>query len=177
MTRLLLAAALTASLLQPLCPLPVRAQEAPLEPEPPTIIGEPYNCTVDEASGECVPDAPVDEVGELELSEGGLVIEPVVPLPPPPQRTYLGQFTVTAYACPPYCGRTASGAQVGPGSIASDWRVVPPGTHLEMPGYAGVVVDTGGAIYGQRLDVWHHALALAFAWGRRVLPVWRVEAP
>jgi len=91
------------------------------------------------------------------------------------QLIYLGLFLVTSYACPPHCGTTASGLRVGPGHIAADWRLLPPGTQLEMNGYSGVVTDTGGAIKGQRLDVWQPTPSLAFAWGRRTLPVWRIE--
>jgi 3D (Asp-Asp-Asp) domain-containing protein len=82
-----------------------------------------------------------------------------------------GLYLVTAYACPPHCGRTASGAWVGPGSIAAP-RSVPFGTRLVVEGYAfnpGVVQDRGGAIWGNRLDVWLPSRSQAFAWGRRMV--------
>lgn len=80
----------------------------------------------------------------------------------------IGTFVVTCYAL---TGRTASGTQAGPGSIAADWRVVPKGTHLQMDGYEGTVVDTGGDIKGNRLDIHKSSAAACNAWGRRKLEV------
>lgn len=71
-----------------------------------------------------------------------------------------------------YClrGRTASGAWVGPG-IAAAARGVPFGTQLHVAGIGSVVVaDRGGAIYGNRLDVWMECAA-AWQWGRRWVAV------
>jgi 3D (Asp-Asp-Asp) domain-containing protein len=82
-------------------------------------------------------------------------------------QTLDGVWEVTAYACPPYCGRTASGVQVGPQSIAAP-SYVPFGTRLCIQGWGcGVVQDRGSAIVGRRLDVFLPSHAAAVQWGRR----------
>jgi 3D (Asp-Asp-Asp) domain-containing protein len=72
-----------------------------------------------------------------------------------------------------YCARTASGEYVRPGAIAAASHV-PFGTLVQIPGYgAGVVLDRGGAIVGNRLDVFFHDCRDAWQWGRRtVLVTW-----
>ena len=117
-----------------------------------------------------------DETPPVELSPGGAAILLDAGEQPEPSYAYLGQFVVTAYACPPFCGRTASGLQVGPGSIAADWRMIPPGTQLVLPGYRGEVMDRGGALRGNRLDIWL-PYAEAIFWGRQVVPVWMIVEP
>jgi 3D (Asp-Asp-Asp) domain-containing protein len=86
-------------------------------------------------------------------------------------------MTVTAYAssdadCGKHDGITATGSKAGPGTVASDWHVLRPGTRLEIPGYGpGIVADRGGGIRGDRLDVWMHDRAAARRWGRRKVKV------
>jgi len=77
-----------------------------------------------------------------------------------------GWWTVTSYTCPPYCGRTASGAQVGYGSIAAP-SSVPFGTPVLVDGwYVGTVQDRGA--FGSRtLDIWLPSYGQAMTWGRR----------
>jgi 3D (Asp-Asp-Asp) domain-containing protein len=73
-----------------------------------------------------------------------------------------------------YCltGRTATGSQAGPGSIAVDPTVIKLGSHLYLPGYGyGYAVDTGGAIKGTLVDVWLTCDA-AIQWGRRQLTIY-----
>jgi 3D (Asp-Asp-Asp) domain-containing protein len=90
------------------------------------------------------------------------------------------EMTVTAYAstdrdCGKHDGITATGSLAGPGTVASDWRTLPPGTRLEIPGYGpGIVADRGGGIQGDRLDVWMHDEKAARKFGRRKLKV-RIE--
>lgn len=86
------------------------------------------------------------------------------PAPAPAVRTsgrrYLGRFRVTCYGPPQfYAGkRTASGAPVGPGSIAASPAVVPRGTSIELVGVAtGTVDDTG--VTGHTLDLWRPSCA------------------
>jgi 3D (Asp-Asp-Asp) domain-containing protein len=94
-------------------------------------------------------------------------------------------MTVTAYCNGQACtgkspgsrgyGITALGAIAEPGTIASDWAVLPPGTRIFVPGYGpGVISDRGGAIRGNRLDVWMPSYAAALRFGKRVLMV-RIE--
>lgn len=91
---------------------------------------------------------------------------------------------VTAYCpCQQCCGPeaqglTASGKHVSYNEgrfVAADTRVLPFGTQISVPGYNNgepvEVLDRGGAIKGNRLDVYfpHHETALQ--WGRRTVPV------
>lgn len=72
-------------------------------------------------------------------------------------------------------GITATGTIAGPGTIAADLDLFPPGTKMSIPGYGeGVVSDQGGGIRGYDLDVWFSSHEAALAWGRRQARV-RVE--
>jgi 3D (Asp-Asp-Asp) domain-containing protein len=76
-------------------------------------------------------------------------------------------LNVMAYS---YCltGRTASGRYTAPGIVAVDPRVIPLGSKLYIPGYGwGVAADTGGAIVGNKIDVWYPSLGQCYAWGVR----------
>ncbi len=100
---------------------------------------------------------------------------------------YMGEFTVTAYcSCSKCCGEgakgiTASGKAVRSGMIAADWAVLPRGTRVErsaFPGRTFVVVDTGSASVGNRIDVWFPSHALARQFGvRRGVKVWVLPTP
>jgi len=73
-----------------------------------------------------------------------------------------------------YClgGRTATGLPVGWGVAAVDPSVIPLGTRLTIPGYGtAVAADTGGAIVGDRIDVWFPTCALAGGWGTRSVTI------
>ena len=75
-------------------------------------------------------------------------------------------------------GITASGYSVfanGGFMVAADPRVLPLGSLVSVPGYDGgavvPVLDTGGAIKGNRLDVLYPTHELAVAWGVKDLDV------
>jgi len=77
---------------------------------------------------------------------------------------------------PKAIGITASGTRARPGTIAADPKVLPFGTILYVPGYGyGRVEDTGGAIKGNRIDLYYDRHGDALQWGRRTLRVhvWR----
>lgn len=79
---------------------------------------------------------------------------------------------VTAYApgCGDSGGLTASGTDPGPGTVAVDPRVIRLGSRLFVPGYGPArALDTGGAIYGARLDVWMRSCSSARRWGSRTV--------
>lgn len=81
------------------------------------------------------------------------------------------QLTVkaTAYALP---GTTASGVGVRYGIVAVDPRVIPLGTRLWIPGYGeGLAADTGGAIKGNRIDVWLPSEQQALDWGVKTITI------
>ncbi|MGZ4282050.1 MAG: 3D domain-containing protein [Gaiellaceae bacterium] len=69
-------------------------------------------------------------------------------------------------------GHTATGAPVGWGVVAVDPSVIPLGTRMSIPGYgSGIAADTGGAIVGNRIDLWFPTVAQAEAWGRRTVTI------
>ena len=75
----------------------------------------------------------------------------------------------TAYSLP---GHTASGLPVGPGIVAVDPTVIPMGTRMTIPGYGeGVAADTGGAIKGNRIDVWFPTNAQCIQWGVKTVTI------
>jgi 3D (Asp-Asp-Asp) domain-containing protein/peptidoglycan hydrolase CwlO-like protein len=96
-------------------------------------------------------------------------VEPVLqpqpsPEPQAPVPASGRQLTVitTAYMLR---GTTATGIPAGPGVVAVDPSVIPLGTRMTIPGYGeGVAADTGGAITGNRIDVWVATAAEAAQW-------------
>ena len=92
------------------------------------------------------------------------------------------QMRVTAYCpCPKCCGEysdgvTACGHKIRPGDafVAAD-REYAFGTEMVVPGYKDgqlvKVLDRGGAIRGDRLDVFFHSHEEALEWGVRYLDV------
>lgn len=104
-----------------------------------------------------------------------VVVPPVVVLPSDgPQETRTCVFTVTAYCpCEKCCGAyangyTATGAKATQGvTIAADPDVLPMGTEIELDGHTYTVQDTGGAIAGNRLDLYFDSHEDALQWGVR----------
>jgi 3D (Asp-Asp-Asp) domain-containing protein len=92
------------------------------------------------------------------------------------------RMCVTAYCpCPKCCGRysdgvTACGHRMRPGDsfVAAD-KKYPFGTEMIIPGYKNdqpvKVLDRGGAICGNRLDVFFNSHKEALEWGVRNLDV------
>lgn len=83
-------------------------------------------------------------------------------------------FTVTAYCpCEKCCGEyangyTATGEKAIQGvTIAADPDVLPMGTEIELDGHTYTVQDTGGAIAGNRLDLYFDSHEDALRWGVR----------
>jgi len=75
-------------------------------------------------------------------------------------------------------GVTASGTRAKRGTAAADISVLPYGTVLEVPGYGYArVEDRGGAINGNRLDLWFSSHDEAKRWGRKKVKVkvWRLN--
>jgi 3D (Asp-Asp-Asp) domain-containing protein len=93
------------------------------------------------------------------------------------------QMEVTAYcACIKCCGPnaqgiTASGKDISYNDgkfVAADTSVLPFGTKLMIPGYASApveVIDRGGAIKGNKLDVFYASHEEALKWGRQKITV------
>ena len=88
------------------------------------------------------------------------------------------QFKATAYSI---YGRTRSGARTQQGTMAADPRVLPLGTVVQVNAgkYSGVytVHDTGGAIKGNRVDVWLPSYKEARRFGRRAIKLVVLKYP
>lgn len=69
-------------------------------------------------------------------------------------------------------GITASGSRAKYGTVAADTRYYPFGTVMYIPGYGyGRVEDRGGAIKGNKLDLWFPSEREALKWGRKKVNV------
>ncbi len=80
----------------------------------------------------------------------------------------------------PEYGITYSGVQVKRdlySTIAADLSVYPIGTILFIPGYGyGVVADKGGAITGNRIDLYYPTVEDVYSqWGKREVDVYLIE--
>jgi len=72
---------------------------------------------------------------------------------------------------PKNVGETAMGTQATYGTVAAD-SSLPFGTIVYIPGYGyGRVEDRGGAIQGNKLDLWFPTHTLARKWGRKKIAV------
>lgn len=75
-----------------------------------------------------------------------------------------------------YCGpgtRTATGAPVGWGVVAVDPSVIPLGTRVYVEGYGEArALDTGGAIKGNRIDLFMNSYESAISYGVREVIVY-----
>lgn len=96
---------------------------------------------------------------------------------------YIGDYELTAYCpCSICCGsysnvenpRTASGVTPTAGHTIAAPSSMPFGTQLNINGVMFVVEDRGGAINGNRLDVFFNTHEEAVAFGRQTVPVYRL---
>jgi 3D (Asp-Asp-Asp) domain-containing protein len=101
-----------------------------------------------------------------------------VPTDSPPIVVKVIEATVTGYANGADGGAvgsvTASGSHTHWGTVATDWRLYPLGTRLQIesfPNVIFVVEDTGGGVHGNLFDVWFPDLATALAFGTKSLKV------
>lgn len=73
-------------------------------------------------------------------------------------------------------GKTASGTKAKVGTIAADTSRYPFGTVMYVPGYGyGRVEDRGGAIVGDRIDLFFKSHRDALRWGKQtvMVQVWK----
>lgn len=76
-------------------------------------------------------------------------------------------YVATAYALR---GKMANGQGVHQGAIAADPRILPLGTVVYIEGMGTFTVkDTGGAIKGNRIDIWMPSHSQAIKFGRRTV--------
>jgi 3D (Asp-Asp-Asp) domain-containing protein len=84
-------------------------------------------------------------------------------------------FEATAYC---YTGhKTATGTIPEEGrTVAADPNILPYGTEISINGRSGYIVeDCGGAIKGNRLDIYMNSRGQALYWGRQTVEVEVVE--
>lgn len=91
-----------------------------------------------------------------------------------------GVYKVTAYcSCSKCCGkrtgRTASGTKATAGRTVAASSKFAFGTKLKINGKTYVVEDRGGAVKGNKIDVYMSSHSAALRWGVRYLPVEVVE--
>ena len=87
-------------------------------------------------------------------------------------------MTITAYCpCKKCCGKWANGitstgvkAQAGR-TVAVDPRKIPYGTKVIIDGHTYIAEDCGGAIKGNRIDIFFNTHSEALQWGRRTKQV------
>lgn len=74
----------------------------------------------------------------------------------------------------PYAGQPAYiGIPLGRGVVAVDPNVIPMGTKLYVEGYGeAIAADQGGAINGNRIDLFFDSKAEAYNWGMRTIKVY-----
>lgn len=95
-----------------------------------------------------------------------------------PEYEYMGEFTVTAYCpcekcCGPWAdGITAMGTTAEPGVIAVDKNVIPLGSMVLIDGQEYRAEDTGGAIRGNRIDIYCESHNTALEYGVQHHEVW-----
>ena len=102
----------------------------------------------------------------------GVVLGHQEPEPEPEPETVT--FEATAYTWTGY--RTATGTWPSRGTVAVDPLVIPLGTELHIEGYgSAVAADTGGAIQGQKIDLYMDSEHECLQWGRRQVEVRVIE--
>lgn len=119
---------------------------------------------VDKVIYECNCPAETPTESEVDTDEDDDVVEDSEPY-------NLGEFKLTAYCpCSKCCGKWANGitstgvtAKAGR-TIAVDPKVIPYGTEVIINGHTYIAEDCGGAIKGNRIDVYFdsHSEALKF---------------
>lgn len=115
------------------------------------------------------------------------IVEPLIAQQEEANTLKLGQplkFSATAYcACARCCGKstgiTASGMKAQYGVVAVDTRVIPLGTKLYIENADGsftygeaIAADTGGAIKGNKVDLFFPTHSEALAFGRKTVNVY-----
>ena len=78
----------------------------------------------------------------------------------------------------PQYGITYSGLRVKHGIVAVDPKVIPLGTYLYVEGYGeAIAADIGGAIKGNRIDLYYESPADVAKYGRKTVKVYVLDKP
>ena len=123
----------------------------------------------------------MEEVATNEVkSISSEIVRTQTPIKPAPAPDTGRTMTVEATAYTAYCegcsGTTVNGTNLRANPnlkvIAVDPRVIPLGTKVWVEGYGeAVAADTGGAIKGNKIDVFIPNLTSAYEWGRRTVTI------
>jgi 3D (Asp-Asp-Asp) domain-containing protein len=118
----------------------------------------------------------VDVTEPVSVTETTTVVETTTETTTEPQtKTML--VDATAYcSCTKCCGKsdgiTASGVKAKANhTIAVDKRIIPLGTVVLINGKQYVAEDTGGAIKGNRIDIYFDSHEQALKWGRQQIEI------
>lgn len=127
-----------------------------------------------------------ETVQEPEIVAPDAILEVTEAQPEPePEPVEWVEVIATAYCpCERCCGSyarnrpdgivyTASGEVATAGvTIAADWTIYPPGTVVEIEGMGAYIVhDRGGAIKGNRIDIYYDNHAAALDFGRQTVKI------
>ncbi len=126
---------------------------------------------------ETIASEPVIEVKQI-------VKEPETTPEPESEKVSLGEYRITAYcACEVCCPGTSDGITYT-GTIATEGRtiavdpdVIPLGSIVEINGAEYVAEDIGGAIKGERIDLYFNSHQGALEWGVQYLDIFLIEFP
>jgi len=90
---------------------------------------------------------------------------------------YTSGYSCTGkHPCDPWYGITASGRRVEHGIVAVDRNVIPLGTRLYVENHGfSIAADVGGAIRGNKIDLFMYDIEDAIQFGRRHLYVWILD--
>jgi len=147
------------------------APDSPVQHSTAPVRSAPQSALPAIEQPELLHDAPTVELQQA---------EPLV------SHTHTVRMMVTAYCpCPKCCGANASGitasgklvTENGGRFVAADSKL-PFGTKLIIPGYSSSaveVLDRGGAIRGNHIDVFFRTHEEALQWGRRMMEVTIVD--
>ena len=117
---------------------------------------------------------PVDKI--VQVQKKVATTSRSVSLPRTTSSTGGTTYKVTAYCpCSKCCGkstgRTASGTKATPGRTVAASSKFAFGTKLNIGGHVYTVEDRGGAVNGNKIDIFVSSHSEALAWGVRYLPV------
>lgn len=134
------------------------------------------------AAGEVEPESVGREDKKTDVvaqSYRGIIADPTFADPSMNGYECLGTFLTTGYcACASCCGKTngvtASGVVAKANhTIAADTGVLPFGTQVVINGQVYTVEDRGGAIRGNRIDIYFASHQEALIYGKRYVKVYR----
>jgi len=126
---------------------------------------------------------PIDKIIDIGTARLGALADVTAPDFHYFQRIRMEATAYTAYYCctdkhpdDPWFGITASGRRVEHGIVAVDRNVIPLGTRLYVEGYGfAIAADVGGAIRGNKIDLYMYRISDALQFGRRHLYVWVLD--